>query len=229
MTAIIQFEKFKDQSHASVSVSDDRNTLTFELFSKRDVKNAVKDLTEEQDLSDLTVEPSWSVIVTDVQSSDVMQYARGIYDGLPKTSKLQAFASDFQHLSTKGKKSTWGFANNDDDADNISHTDDHMNDNAEDNRKDKRSGKNVIHPEEYIQYAIYAYLEPMYKKTDAVIVKLMAEVGMQLLDGKKIDSWFPDEMMYNGTFLRHGSEISGKLPNTIKQLRNWNPTDMQWR
>jgi hypothetical protein len=87
----------------------------------------------------------------------------------------------------------------------------------------------TIHPEEYINYSIHAQLQPIFEKTDATFVGLIAAVIIQLLQGKDIKSWLPEHTYYNGIFLRHGDEISGKLPTSVAQLREWNPTEIHWR
>lgn len=87
----------------------------------------------------------------------------------------------------------------------------------------------TIHPEEYINYGIHAHLQPIFEKTDATLVGLIAAVIIQLLQGKDVKAWLPEHTYYNGIFLRHGDEISGKLPNSVAQLREWNPTEIRWR
>jgi hypothetical protein len=175
-----------------------------DVFTKRDVKSAEKNFTDANvGLADVSIDPSYRVHITreQFQSSEFMQKAREVYDSLPKNSKLLAFARDFAVSTDTPKGNIWKSA----------------------------STPAVIHPEEYITYGIHAHLQPIFEKTDATLIGLLAAAAIQLLQGKDVKVWIPEYTYYNGMFLRHGDEISGKLPTTADQLREWNPAEIRWR
>jgi hypothetical protein len=165
-----------------------------------------------------TEEPTVEIIVDNFRSSDFMQNAAKVFSELPKKSKMRSFASE---LVPGKKKGQWNVQTS-----SVS---------SAPGKPDNESGMpelQTLHPDQYLEYGIYAHLEPVLATTNAMVARLIAEIAIQLVKAKgdrnALASWFPEGVVYNGVFMRSGPHTCGKLPSGVKQLVKWNPTDMQW-
>lgn len=218
-SACIYFEKYRKLSKAVVTVSKNRDEVTFEVFEKSD-------------------EPVWSLTLDDLQSSNFMKGAREGFDSMPKGSKMRAFDKDFEEFdvvkSRKSKKKgkAWGIATTTRTAKKSSSKTDtaSASDDSDDRTEDGGAVEyQEIHPEEYFEYGVHGYLEPLYKKTGVWVSHVLAIAAVELLAGRSHTGWLPEGTTFNGTYLRHETYISGRLPGTTKLLREWDPRGVQWR
>lgn len=157
-----------------------------------------------------TEEPTVEVVIDDFKSADFMQNAATVFSDLSEKNKMRNFASELVSGKKKGQWNVQTSKNRDSDAE-----------------------LKTLHPDQYLEYGIYAHLEPVMVATNAMIMRLLAEVAVQLVKAKGdrdvLATWFPEGVVYNGLFMRNGPHTCGKLPSGAKQLGKWNPMDMQWR
>jgi hypothetical protein len=184
--ASIKFEKFKKLTRADVTVSEDLDSVTIDVYGKN------------------ADEPVASTTLDDFRSSEFMQTASDAYNEMPEKSKMHMFSTDL----VPGKKNIWNV------------------------RRVREDTLQKLHPDQYLEYGIYAHLNPILNATNPTIMRLLAEVVVQLVamkgDVEALKDWFPSGIVYNGVFVRSGPCTSGKLPSG-KQLAKWNPTEMSWR
>jgi hypothetical protein len=181
--ATLIFDKFRKLSHVTVNVDASGNdTLVFDGYTTKDVKSAMNAVAKGEDdaiadFTNLEIAPSWTVRVTNFTSSDFMAKAREIYDGLPVASKLRAFASDFQLVSSAKGKSVWGVPVTQEAKADAKTGEKVKTTDTTPDAPDTKSAYQPIHTEEYISYGIHAHLEPLYKKTDALVVHILVARG----------------------------------------------------
>jgi hypothetical protein len=127
-----------------------------------------------------------------VKSPDLLEEK----DQLPEKSKLRMFTREtFQ--KDVGAKTEWFV------------------------REEKNARK--LAPEQYLEYSIYYYLHSIMKAANLAIARLLAEIAVQLSSGgiDSVREWFPEDVVYNGIYLRNGENIY----NIPKLLETWNPSD----